>query len=138
MNDDNWDQAEKTVSDGIKKGPAADLYLDLAEIRFHKGADGADYAALQAIALDKPRELPRAEYVLGMILAAGEDSGSCLPTLGSSWNWSRMRPRRNPSRREFAPWKRVNPPMKRMPGRHPALPLRTPPTPTANTPCPVD
>ena len=78
MNDDNWDEAEKTVSDGIKKGPAADLYLDLAEIRFHKEADGADYAALQAIALDKKRELPRAEYVLGMILAAGEDSGSAL------------------------------------------------------------
>jgi VWFA-related protein len=76
-----WEAAEKTVSAGLKKRPSAALNLDLAEIRFHLGAEGAEFAALQAIALDKKRELPRAEYVLGLILAEGEDRRSAATHL---------------------------------------------------------
>lgn len=77
----DWEAAEKTAVAGTtadKQGTLPGLYLDLAEIRAHLTEDGAEAAARKAIALDKNHALPRAEYVLGLILAEGEDYTSAI------------------------------------------------------------
>jgi VWFA-related protein len=80
----NWDVAEKTALAGTRadiQGTLPGLYLNLAEIRAHLNVDGAEAAARKAIALDKKHTLPRAEYVLGLILADGEDYSSAIAHL---------------------------------------------------------
>ena len=81
---DDWEAAEKTAIAGTKadnQGTLPGLYLDLAEIRAHLNVDGAEAAARRAIVLDKNHALPRAEYVLGLILAEGEDYTSAIAHL---------------------------------------------------------
>ena len=68
----DYEAAEQTALAGIKADtlhtmPA--LYLDLADVCVQLKEDGAEGAARKAIALDKEHKLPRAEYVLGLILA---------------------------------------------------------------------
>ncbi len=71
---DDLSSAALTLEEGLKKRASAILYLDQAGVRYsQRDYSGAEYSALQAIALDAKRELPRAEYVLGIILASGED-----------------------------------------------------------------
>jgi len=81
LNAEDFASAAKTVAAGLKKGASAQLYLDDAEIRYKQHDPGAEHAALQAIALDVKRELPRAEYVLGLILAGGEDKAGAAAHL---------------------------------------------------------
>jgi Ca-activated chloride channel family protein len=77
----DYEAASKTVEAGLKKGSSALLYLDQAEIRYNRHDASAEHSALQAIALDTKHELPRAEYVLGLILSAGEDKLSAVAHL---------------------------------------------------------
>ena len=73
LNAGEFPSATATLNDALKKGSSAVLFLDQAEVRYNQHDSRAEYSALQAIALDKKHELPRAEYVLGLILAGGED-----------------------------------------------------------------
>lgn len=79
-----WEAAEKTALAGIKvdpQGTSPDLYLDLAQIRSQLKVEGAEAAARKAIALDVQHMSPRAEYVLGLILAEEEDYTSAIAHL---------------------------------------------------------
>jgi Ca-activated chloride channel family protein len=76
--------AEKTAVAGTEAdihGTLPELYYDLAEVRFHLKEEGAEAAARKAVALDKQHKTPRAEYVLGLILADGEDYASAIEHL---------------------------------------------------------
>jgi Ca-activated chloride channel family protein len=70
----DWPAAEATAkaliqADGKKTYPQA--YLDLATIQFHlQRVDDAIANATEEIRLDPNHELPRAEYILGMLEAA--------------------------------------------------------------------
>jgi tetratricopeptide (TPR) repeat protein len=80
----DYAQAEKTALAGTQAdvhGTIPGLWLDLAEIRVHLKEDGAEAAARKAIALDKKHTLPRAEYVLGLMLAEGDDYASAIAHL---------------------------------------------------------
>ena len=84
VNDGDYEQAEKTALASVQAdvhGAAPELSLNLAEIRVHLKEDGAEAAVRKAIALDRKHALPRAEYVLGLILADGGDYDSAIAHL---------------------------------------------------------
>ena len=79
INDGDWELAEKTALAGIKidsLGKIPELQMFLAEIREHLKEDDAESPARKAVALDKAHKLPRAEYILGMILDENGDPES--------------------------------------------------------------
>jgi tetratricopeptide (TPR) repeat protein len=73
----DWDTAEKTAATFIKedtKQRYPEIYLHQATARYYlKDLDGAESSARIGIRLDRRREVPRAEYVLGVILEAKGD-----------------------------------------------------------------
>jgi VWFA-related protein len=81
LNAEDYPSASKTLDAALKKGSSARIYLDQAEVRYNQRRPDAEHSALQAIALDTKRELPRAEYVLGLILMGGEDKAGAAAHL---------------------------------------------------------
>src|SRR5579872_3854941 len=73
----DWDTAEKTAAILIKqdsKQRYPEIYLHQATARYYlKDFDGAETSAETGIRLDRRREVPRMEYVLGVILEAKGD-----------------------------------------------------------------
>ena len=73
----DWSAAEKTAAALIKqdaKQRFPEIYLHQATARYHlNDLDGAEASARTGIGLDRRREVPRAEYVLGVILEAKHD-----------------------------------------------------------------
>ena len=73
----DWDTAEKTAAILIKqdtKQRYPEIYLHQATARYYlKDFDGAETSAQTGIRLDRRREVPRMEYVLGVILEAKGD-----------------------------------------------------------------
>lgn len=73
----NWPSAEKAAADLIKadtKQRYPEIYLHQATARYYlKDLDGAEKSARAGIELDRKREVPRTEYVLGAILEAKGD-----------------------------------------------------------------
>ena len=77
----DWSTAEKAAANLIQedsKQRYPEIYLHQATARYHlKDLDGAESSARTGIRLDRKRETPRAEYVLGVILEAkGDYSGA--------------------------------------------------------------
>jgi Ca-activated chloride channel family protein len=77
----DWSTADKTAAALIKqdtKQRYPEIYLHQAVARFYlKDLDGAEGIARAGISLDRKREVPRIEYVLGVILEAkGDYSGA--------------------------------------------------------------
>ena len=73
----DWDTAEKTAAVLIKQDTRQrypEIYLHQATARYYlKDFDGAETSAETGIRLDRRREVPRMEYVLGVILEANGD-----------------------------------------------------------------
>jgi len=73
----DWDTAERTAAILIKqdtKQRYPEIYLHQATARYYlKDFDGAETSAQTGIGLDRKREVPRMEYVLGVILEAKSD-----------------------------------------------------------------
>jgi len=73
----DWTNAEKSAAALIKadtKQRYPEIYLHQATARFYlKDRDGAEASARTGIRLDRRREAPRIEYVLGVILEAKGD-----------------------------------------------------------------
>jgi VWFA-related protein len=79
MDAKDWQGAEQTATaltqaDGGKRYP--DAYLDEAVIQFHlKDLDRALASALEQVHRDSKREVPRGEYILGLIYEARREYG---------------------------------------------------------------
>jgi len=73
----DWTTAERAAASLIKldtKQRYPEIYVHQATARYHlKDLDGAETSAREAIRLDRRREVPRAEFVLGAILEARRD-----------------------------------------------------------------
>jgi VWFA-related protein len=80
----DYEQAEKTAIAGVQAdvhGTLPELDVDLAEIRVHLKEDGVEAPLRKAIALDRKHAFPRAEYLLGLVLAEGDDYASAIEHL---------------------------------------------------------
>ncbi len=73
----DWDTAEKFAAALIKQDTRQrypEIYLHQATARYYlKDTDGAETSARTGIGLDRRRQVPRTEYVLGVILEAKGD-----------------------------------------------------------------
>src|SRR5579871_4741931 len=81
----DWQDAAKTADELIKadtKGRFPEVYLYQAMARFElKDLDGAEASAKEAIAQDKRKQIPRAEFLLGTILEAKHDDAGATEHL---------------------------------------------------------
>jgi Ca-activated chloride channel family protein len=81
----DWEGAAKTAAALLKadpKGRYPEIYLYQAMARFKlKDLDAAEISAKEAIALDKRNEVPKAEYLLGIILEARHDGAGATEHL---------------------------------------------------------
>ena len=72
-----WDEAAKTAGALIQADPKhryPEAFVNQAVARFYlKDIEGAEASAKEALRLDKRHEIPRAEYVLGLILEGKRD-----------------------------------------------------------------
>ncbi len=86
MNDKNWQEVADTTSRLIRLDPVdypdALLYNAIANVNLHK-MDDAERSAREAVKVDTDHQYPRAEYVLGFILANKQDYAGALPLMKS-------------------------------------------------------
>ena len=126
----DWAETIRTAGVLIAADPKhryLEAYLDEAIARYHlRDMDGAEARVKELLQLDKAHQVPRAEYVLGMILEARKDIAAAREHMQKYLACSRGPPTRRPRGRASRTWARGRPAVRTTKSTRPNLTVANP------------